>query len=315
MRDILTVTLNPALDLSTAVDHVAPGQKLRCDPAQTDPGGGGINVARAIKLLGGQARCLVALGGSTGQRIHDLLIAAGLEVIDHIVPGETRSSLAVTDRKTGEQYRLMLPGPSWFPADTAAAEAAVLAAARPGGLVVLSGSLPPGVPPAMIPELCQRLRKKEAEAIVDTSGHALHLLARGTEAGPKVLRMNHHEADEIAGRPLRNLIESADFAASLVARGAAEIVIVARGPEGSILASKDERLHSAAADVPVRSKVGAGDSFVGGFTLALASGHPLNEALSRGVAAASAAVMTEGTLLCRPEDVERLLPMCPSNAI
>lgn len=315
MRDILTVTLNPALDLSTAVDHVAPGQKLRCDPAQTDPGGGGINVARAIKLLGGQARCLVALGGSTGQRIHDLLIAAGLDVIAHDVPGETRSSLAVTDRMTGEQYRIMLPGPAWFPIDTAAAEAAVLAAARPGELVVLSGSLPPGVPPALIPDLCQKLHERGAEAVVDTSGPALHLLAGGTEAGPKVLRMNHHEAEEVAGKPLRDLIDSADFAASLVARGAAEIVIVARGPEGSILASKDERLHSAAADVPVRSKVGAGDSFVGGFTLALANGHPLNEALSRGVAAASAAVMTEGTLLCRPEDANRLIPLCPSVPI
>lgn len=315
MRDILTVTLNPALDLSTAVDHVAPGQKLRCDPAQTDPGGGGINVARAIKLLGGQARCLVALGGSTGQRIKDLLITAGLDIIVHAVPGETRSSLAVTDRTTGDQYRLMLPGPSWFPLDTAAAAAAVLAAAQPGGLVVLSGSLPPGVPPALIPDLCHRLHQMGAEAIVDTSGHALHLLARGTEAGPKVLRMNHHEADEIAGRPLRSLIDSADFAASLVARGAAEIVIVARGPEGSVLASRNERLHSAAADVPVRSKVGAGDSFVGGFTLALAKGHPLNAALSRGVAAASAAVMTDGTLLCRPEDAKRLIPLCPSVPI
>ena len=85
--------------------------------------------------------------------------------------------------------------------------------------------------------------------------------------------------------------------------------------KGSVLATDGQRLHSRAAEVPVRSKVGAGDTFVGAFTLAHARGETLGAALTQGVAAASAAVMTEGTALCRREDVERLLELCPANAI
>lgn len=315
MRDILTVTLNPALDLSTGAPSVHPGVKLRCDPVHIDPGGGGINVSRAVALLGGTSRCFVALAGGTGERLADLLAAAGVDLIVHNGPGETRSSLSVIDHRTGEQYRFMLPGPDWNASDCIAVDDAIVAAARPGSLVVLSGSLPPGVPPAVLPELCRQLAEKGCEVLIDTSGPALHLMAAARGPAPAILRMNNVEADDIAGHHLKDLAESADFASTLVARGAAKIVIIARGPEGSILATATERLHSRAANVPVRSKVGAGDSFVGGFTFGLARGDSLGVALQRGVSAASAAVMTEGTLLCRLEDAERLFDLSPSHPI
>lgn len=315
MRDILTVTLNPALDLATDVPAVEPNRKLRCEAPRTDPGGGGINVSRAIGLLGGSSRCFVALGGSTGQQIETLLRQDGLDVIRHEAPGETRSSLAVTSKTNGEQYRFMLPGPTWYPLDSTAAEAGILEAARPGSLVVLSGSLPPGMPAQIMPDLCARLADDGAQVFVDTSGPALHRLATGAGARPHVLRMNHLEGSEIVGHPLASLDETADLASDLVERGAADIVIVAHGPEGSVLATSGERWHSRAADVPVRSKVGAGDTFVGGFALALAEERTLPDALGRAVAAGSAAVMTSGTLLCRPEDVARLIAHCPANPI
>ncbi|TNC49016.1 1-phosphofructokinase family hexose kinase [Rubellimicrobium rubrum] len=316
MRDILTVTLNPALDFATSVDSVAPGVKLRCAPTRTDPGGGGINVSRAIALLGGTSRCVVALAGRNGEALADLLREAGIELIVHKAPGETRSSLSVRDEKRGEQYRFMLPGPPWGPMDVIAAEKTIVESAQPGGLVVISGTMPPGVLPQLVPDLCGKLQAKGCEVVVDTSGPSLHLLARanGTSA-PDVLRMNQEEADDLAGRKLLDINDSADFAQSLVRRGVARMVIVARGPEGSVLATEGQRFHSRAADVPVRSKVGAGDTFVGSFTLALARGEPLEEALRRGVAGASAAVMTEGTALCRREDVERLLEICPTAPI
>ncbi|TNC63752.1 1-phosphofructokinase family hexose kinase [Rubellimicrobium roseum] len=315
MRDILTVTLNPALDFATQVDSVVPGVKLRCAPARTDPGGGGINVSRAIALLGGTSRCLVALAGRNGEALADLLRAAGIDLITHKAPGETRSSLSVRDEKRGEQYRFMLPGPAWAPADVIEAERSILDSARPGGLVVISGTMPPGVLPDLIPDLCGKLREKGCETVVDTSGPPLFFIARAKGPTPDYLRMNQEEADDLAGRRLASLQDSADFAQSLVRRGVARLVIVARGPEGSILATETERLHSRAADVPVRSKVGAGDTFVGSFTLAIARGEPLEEALRRGVAGAAAAVMTEGTALCRREDVERLLELCPTGPL
>lgn len=315
MRDVLTVTLNPALDSATGVDQVVPNVKLRCGPPRVDPGGGGINVSRAIALLGGTSRCFVALGGRHGATLAGLLRDAGIELVVHEAPGETRSSLSVMDRHSGEQFRFMLPGPPWSPFDVIAAERAVVEAARPGGLCVLSGTLPPGVLTQVIPDLCGKLAAKGVEVVVDVSGPALHLLARAQGPRPHILRMNQEEADDLAKRRLPDLTASADFAQALVRRGVAGVVIVARGPEGSVLAHEGGRLHSRAAEVPVRSKVGAGDTFVGAFTLAHAQGLPLADALQRGVAAASAAVMTEGTALCRREDAERLLELCPPSAI
>jgi len=122
--------------------------------------------------------------------------------------------------------------------------------------------------------------------------------------------MDGEEAEGLAGKPLESRAASADFAQSLVARGLAEIVVVARGADGSVLATADARWHAAAAKVKVVSKTGAGDSFVGAFVLALSRGEPPERALQKGTAAASSAVTTAATQLCRAADVRRLTPLC-----
>ncbi|WP_374303287.1 1-phosphofructokinase family hexose kinase [Paracoccus sp. (in: a-proteobacteria)] len=301
---ILTVTLNPALDLSTATDEVRPELKLRCDKPEVDPGGGGINVSRAIKHMGGRSTAMVALGGATGTRIAELLKADGLSVVRLTAPGETRQSLAVTDRSTGGQYRFVLPGPEWHKAHVADMTQAIAEAARAGGWVVVSGSNPPGVPAGFEQMLTVRLKNSGAKLLVDTSGEALRVLA-GSSTPVDVLRMDSHEAEELAARPLPGREDSAAFAAGLVKDGAARSVIVARGADGSVIASADGAWHAASAPVKVVSAVGAGDSFVAGFVLAMARDWPVQEALALGAAAASAAVMTPATDLCRAEDVER----------
>lgn len=302
---ILTVTLNPALDLSTAADEVRPDQKLRCDKPLVDPGGGGINVSRAIKIIGGQCTAMVALGGATGTRIAAMLKADGLSVIRLTAPGETRQSLAVTDRATGSQYRFVMPGPEWHKAHVSDMMAAIAEAARAGGWVVVSGSNPPGVAPGFEQMLTVGLKDGRAKLLVDTSGDALRALA-GSSTPVDVLRMDSHEAEDLAGRALPLRSDSAAFATGLVRDGAAKSVIVARGADGSVIAGEDGAWHAEAAKVPVVSAVGAGDSFVAGFVLAVSRGQPVEEALALGAAAASAAVMTPATDLCHGHDVERL---------
>ena len=312
--DILTVTLNPTIDLTTSVAAVVAGPKLRCAVPQIDPGGGGINVARAVRLLGGTARALVAVGGAAGDEIVTLLAEQGVATVALRAPGDTRQSFAVTDRATGQQFRFVLPGPLWHPADVEGAMAAILGAVREGGLVVLSGSQPPGVPADLPLRLAARL-KGHARLLVDTSGDSLRAVAAGGDVAPWCLRMDDVEASELAGRPLVEASDSAAFASELVARGVAEVVIIARGADGGVLAARGQRLHGRSAKVEVVSKVGAGDSFVGAFTLAIARGETLEAALRQGNAAASSAVTTEATQLCRREDVERLLPECLAVAV
>lgn len=302
---ILTVTLNPALDLSTAADEVRPDLKLRCEKPVVDPGGGGINVSRAIKIMGGQSTAMVALGGATGTRIAEMLKADGLSLIRLTAPGETRQSLAVSDRATGSQYRFVLPGPEWHKAHVSDMMQAIGEAARAGGWVVVSGSNPPGVAPGFEQMLTVRLKGGNARLLVDTSGDALRALA-GSSTPVDMLRMDSHEAEGLAGRPLPLRSDSAAFAAGLVKDGAAKSVIVARGADGSVIAGEDGAWHAEAAKVPVVSAVGAGDSFVAGFVLAASRGQPVEEALALGAAAASAAVMTPATDLCHAHEVERL---------
>lgn len=308
MHDILTVTLNPALDLATSVAHVVPDDKLRCAPPETDPGGGGLNVARAITQLGGQAEAFVALGGDTGKALKSLLDKAELNLVVYDAPSETRQSLAVTDLGTNEQFRFMLPGPDWSREAIAAVRDAIRANAREGGYIVLSGSGPNGAAPDLYARICADLDGTGAEVILDTSGPTLAHLAAGQDKPPFLLRMDQHEAETLARRPLHTREDSAAFARRLVEQGAARNVIVARGADGSVLADADRKLRVNAANITVRSRVGAGDSFVGGFTLALARDLPMDEALRQGSAAASAACMTEGTQLCLPKDYDKLLP-------
>jgi 6-phosphofructokinase 2 len=306
MTQILTVTLNPALDLATSAPRVVPGLKLRCSEPSVEPGGGGVNVARAINQLGGEATALVALGGPTGDMLEKLLMERDLKLLKVPAPGDTRQSFAVTDAASFQQYRFVMPGPAWSVAQLDDMLDTIDRESPPDAFVVLSGSMPPGAEPGFIPRAVERLGARKV--IVDTSGEHLDFQATAPQPAPFVLRMDSAEAQSLAGQPLTARTESAAFAEALRRKGCAEIVIIARGKDGSVMATPEGQWHTSAANDTVVSAIGAGDSFVGGFTMSLAKGLPPEEALRCGAAAAAAAVMSEGTQLCLPQDYARLLP-------
>ncbi len=305
MSRIITVTLNPALDLSTQTAEVRAGIKLRCDPPRADPGGGGVNVSRAIHKLGGQSLCAVAAGGGAGASLLGLLQAEGLQVRDLGLDLPTRESLSVIEDASGAQYRFVMPGPVWSADHVAEALARIEGWCAPGDLLVPSGSLPPGVPADVFVALNKGLAARGVRMVLDTSGAALEAAVAG--GGLFALRMDDAEADGLAGAVLADVGATAAFASELVARGVAEIVQVARGAEGTVLASAEGCWHCAPPSVEVVSAVGAGDSHVAGFVLGLAGGLGPVEACVQGVAAAASAVGTPGTELCEAEGVARLV--------
>ena len=305
---VVTLTLNPALDMSSEVPALIPDQKLRCTDPLLDPGGGGLNVSRAIVALGGESLALVALGGLTGDRLAGLIRAEGVPFLALTAPGETRLSLTVTEATTGRQYRFMLPGPRWSEQDQERVFILLRASARPGAFGVISGSQPPGVPVDFPARLARAM--PGLNVVLDTSGPALREAVAHPIPGLAILRMDGEEAEALAGAALISRSDTADFAQSLVDRGVARQVVIARGADGSVLVDKDHRIFAKAAKVKVKSTVGAGDSFVAGLVLALARGETAEAALSLGSAAASAAVITDATQLCKREDVMRLLPEC-----
>ena len=310
---IVTLTLNPALDMATEVPALVADEKLRCSEPMLDPGGGGLNVSRAIAVLGGESLALVALGGLTGDRLAGLIRADGVPFLALTAPGETRQSLTVTELASGHQYRFMLPGPRWSEADQERVFTLLHATARPGAYGVISGSQPPGVPVDFPARLAHSM--PGLNIVLDTSGPALVEAVTHPIPGLDVLRMNNEEAEHLAGKPLATRKESADFAQSLVQRGVAEKVVVARGSDGSVMVDAHQRLFAKAAKVEVKSRVGAGDSFVGGLVLAMARGQDAASAIAFATASASAAVMTDATQLCRLEDVVMLLPQCAVSAV
>ncbi len=312
---ILTITLNPTVDYATSAPEIVPGPKLRCTEPEIDPGGGGINVSRAIRLLGGQSVALVAIGGATGAHLLQLLALEGVATVAFQGPGETRQSVSVTKDGTGEQYRFVMPGPSWQEEDVPRALNTVDQATGDGTLVVLSGSQPPGVAKEFPSILAGHIAGRGARIIVDTSGPALFDLVEKPREALHTLRMNGEECEEIAGAPHPEPADTARFAESLVARGVAQHVIVARGSDGSVLSTAGQSWHCVGAKVPVISKVGAGDSFVGAYTLAQAREWSTADCLRFGVAAASAAVTTEATRLCDREQTEALMEQCHITAL
>ena len=304
MSDIVTITVNPALDLSTEARAVIPDQKLRCTAPVVHPGGGGVNVSRAIANLGGASQTLVAYGGATGQELAGLLRAENLEPESIGVDYPTRQSTTVFDNATGLQYRFMMPGPDWTEADCATARNSIMNAIEPGALVIPSGSLPPGMPESFFLDLAPEIRAKGGRMILDTSGAAL---ARAAESPSNlfVLRMDLAEARELSKDTLVGIAEIAVMTTALRNRTGAEIIMIAAGAQGTVIDCDGWRGLTRPPVVEPRSKVGAGDSFIGAFALALTRGADPVEACCWGTAAAASAVTTEGTELCNRAETER----------
>lgn len=313
MTPILTLTMNPALDLLTTVPQVMDSHKLRCSALQTHPGGGGINVARILHRMGDDVLALFPAGGDTGTRLQMLLSQE--RVAHEAVPirGHTRESFSVHELATQRDFRFVLPGPELSATELASCQQSLLAHAQPGGYWVLSGSLPPGASDLFYADLARQAQALRCQVVLDASGPPLKAaLAQGVAFVKPSLR----ELRDLTGLPLSTEGEWVAAAQRLVWQGQARLVALSLGEQGAVLVSASAVWQAQALAVPVRSTIGAGDSFVGGFVHALnqhaAAGsddpHVLMEAFRWAMATSAAALLSLGTALAQPQDIQRLLP-------
>lgn len=303
MAQIITLTMNPALDKSAPVDHVVPEIKMRCGDPTWQPGGGGINVARVAQRMGAKPIAIYPLGGHTGQLFQSLLNEEQIDTRPVPIAGAMRESFAAFEESTGQQYRFNYAGPTLTETEWRACMDAVLDVLTDDSYLVLSGSLPPGVPPQLYRELVAAGQAKGACIIVDSTGDPL---AAALEAGVFLIKPNLRELNQFAGRELEGLQSQVEIVEGLIAAGKCEAVVVSLGAGGAMFGSAEGIEFIRAPVVPIRSKVGAGDSMVGGIVWSLAEGHGLREAICYGVAAGAACVMTPGTELAYAADVRRL---------
>ena len=299
---IVTLTVNPAVDKSTHIDRLIPEQKLRCDAPRFDAGGGGINVSKAIKRLGGKSAAIFTTGGPSGQVLRDLVSQEGIDC--EVIQTEqwTRENFIVAETSTNAQYRFGMPGAALSEAETEA----VLETLRQSKAeyVVASGSLPPQMDVNFYEKVASISKEIGARLVLDTSGEPLRAAC---DEGVFLLKPNIGELEALVGAKDLQIDDVDDAARMLIGDGKCEVVIVSMGPKGAILVTKDLCEHVPAPPVQKRSTVGAGDSMVAGMTWALTQGLTYSEMIRWGVACGSAATMNEGTQLFLRADVERLM--------
>lgn len=301
---IVTLTMNPALDVSSTVDRVVPERKLRCGPCGFDPGGGGVNVSRAIRNLGGESLAVYALGGPTGEAYRHFVEREGVTGHEVAIAANTRESFTIDESSTGRQYRFVLQGPTVTEPEWRACLAAVSAHLPRGGFIVASGSLPPGVPVDFYARLAHISSQAEVRLVLDASGPAL---TEALDVGVFLIKPSRDELAELVGGG-SDIDEHALLDASrlLVTSRQADVVALSLGRDGAALITRSATLRLAAPRVDAVSAVGAGDAFVAGLVLRLAQGRRIEDALHTAVAAGSATAALAATGICRADEVARL---------
>ena len=303
MTNILTITPNPAVDLSTSVERIIPTHKLRGTSQRRDPGGGGVNVARVIKRLGGEARAIYPVGGAMGELLRKLLDSEGVVSQTFAIAGETREDFFVSEIDTGLQYRFILPGPRLVEAEWRECLKLVSSIEPFPRFVVASGSLPAGVPDDFYARIARIAKQRGARMILDTSGKAL---AIAVAEGVHLIKPNLREMRELSGSEPSDTGEWEEAARAIVGNKRVGVVALTMGHLGAALITPDRVLRAKPLAVTPLSAVGAGDSFLAALIWRLASGADLADCFRQAVAAGAAALLNPGTELCRPHDVERL---------
>lgn len=300
-HEIITLTVNPALDKSAHFTGLVPEQKIRCQEPSFDAGGGGINVSKAIARLNGASLALFTAGGPTGEMIKELLLKEGIEVDPITVQNWTRESFVAVDDNTNSQYRFGFPGAAL--SDSEKEMILEKVKAIPTDFLVLSGSLNESLPTDFYKKIAEIAKKSNIKVIVDTSGESLQKVL---ETGVYLIKPNVGELAKLVGVASLEMEEVNEAAKKIIATGGAEIVVVSLGPQGAVLVTRDSYDYVPAPNVVKKSTVGAGDSMVGGMVWALSQNKSLQEVLRWGVACGSAATMNEGTQLFKIEDANRL---------
>ena len=244
---IVTLTMNPALDITTNTEIVIPTEKMRCGAARYDPGGGGINVARVAQTLGAAVTSVFPAGGASGDLITDMMTASGLPLRRIRIAEPTRESFTVNERRTQRQYRFVLPGPTLSAAEQEECLSQLRSIVLHADYVVASGSLPPNVTPDFYNRVADSCAKWDCRLIIDTSGSSLRHL---TGARVFLLKPSVRELRECVGRELSGEIEQVAAARELIERDSAHNVLVTLGSRGALLVTTAGAQRFPAVTVP-----------------------------------------------------------------
>ena len=303
MNNIITLTVNPVIDKTTTVDSLIPNRKLKCLAPKYYPGGGGINVSRAIRNLGGKSMAIYLAGGPSGTHLHQLMEARGIE--QKVIPqeGRTRENLSVTDSKSSLQYRFGVPGAFVKEREWTASLELIKTQIKQGDYLVASGKLSSGVPSNYFAQVANIVSEKKAFLILDTKEEGLKEAVKNPIF---LFKPNLGELCSLLNLPFISYKDIERLAMTFMTAHPCKIMVVSMGAKGALLATKEECTFIPAPMVPEKNRVGAGDSMVAGMTLSLLKGKSYLEMAQYGVACGTAATLSADGHLCKKEDVSKL---------
>jgi 1-phosphofructokinase family hexose kinase len=286
---IVTLTMNPAMDRTIAVDRLAFDDRAYILSSKDSPGGRGINAARVIHSFGGETLAIFPAGGEHGARFEASMCDCGFPVATVPVKNDIRLNLTITDRH-GLTVKLNEIGPRLGRGEVASVEGTVEAQLGRASWLMLCGSLPPGVPSDFYAQLIARAAKKGVKTLLDTDGEAL---SEGVEAGPTIVTPNQQEAERLLNTVLLTRSHSLAAARRIQSMGA-ETVVLSLGSRGAIGAAATQVWEATPPRMEAISPIGAGDALAAALIWSLDNGVEFSEALRWGVAAGSASAQLPG---------------------
>lgn len=287
---ILTLTMNPAVDRTVRIDDFGVDKVNRILETRLDAAGKGINVSRVVKALGGRTRTFAFLGGPNGQFIEDCLNKEKIGLTKIKIDSNVRENLKVVDRLKGTFTDINASGPIIQEASVQQLKERLIHSATHQSVVVLTGSIPPGIDKRIYAELITELKSFGAKTVLDADGD---LFAYGIESVPTIIKPNIHELESYVGKTLSEE-EVIQTAQKFVEKGV-EIVAISLGEKGALFVTKKDVFRAYGLNVDVKSTVGAGDALVAGLCYGLHKGIPLEETIALAIAASAAQVTVVGT--------------------
>ncbi len=304
--NIITLTVNPALDKSAKVDGLIAEQKLKCHSIEFQAGGGGINISRVLTRLKIESDCVFTSGGDNGKYLEKMLLQEKVKISPLPVEEWTRENLSIVDTQTAKQYRFGMPGKPVSKSEIDLITNTILKKIGKNDILALSGSLTPNMPLDYYAHIIKLVADKKVKVILDTSGPALvHTLKQPLF----LIKPNQKELAILAKKDFLSTKEQETFAMELVNSNRVKYVVVSMGPRGAFIASKEGIFYQSTPSIPVKSTIGAGDSMVAGLIYGIRHEYSQQRMLKFGVACGVATTMSEGTNLGSPDKIQHVMEL------
>jgi 1-phosphofructokinase family hexose kinase len=308
---IYTLTPNPSIDRTLTIPEIKFNSVLRSKAVRLDWGGKGFNVSRALAQFGVESMAMAWVGGGTGKMLADGLQRLGIQTDFVWVDEETRTNTMVIEQQGDWHIKVNEPGPSISKEDVAQLMQKAESYAMKGDLWILSGSLPPDVPEEFYADLIKMIKSRGAKVFLDASGTPLRY---GCQAGPYLVKPNHHEAAQIVGFDIDDQ-EDAKRAALPFLRMGVEYFALTMGAQGLLMATQKEMVYATPPKIAAQNTTGSGDTAMAAIIYAQLKGMSLVEAAQWAAATSAASVETVGVSEFSVQRIKELLPQIESKVI